>query len=91
MDISASRGNNPELWQKILMYLDDRLQLGLLDRLRRVSSYELSEPLLSIIPGSSEDERYLKKDAVLQQLRVLAADALGVTELSIQIQCSGHR
>ena len=31
MDDSKVRGNNPELWGKLLSELDDKLQLGLLE------------------------------------------------------------
>lgn len=86
MDISAKRGNKPELWSTILTHLDDRLQLGLLDRLRRVNSYELEENRLIIEPGTFEDEMYLRKDAVYNQLRVLAGDALDTGTLAITIR-----
>lgn len=63
-----SRGNNPEFWNKLLQELDEKLQLGLLDKLRRASGYHLESGTLWIDPGSSVDEEYLKRPSVTQQL-----------------------
>lgn len=84
MNASATKGNRPESWQKLLDELDEKLQLGLLDRLRRVSSYHFEEKLLLIEPGNKEDEKYLSKDAVLQQLQVFASGTLNVEKVQIR-------
>jgi len=80
MNPSTKKGNNPELWDKLLSHLDDKLQFGLLDHLRRVTSYHFEEEILYIEPGSDEDTEYLTKDPVLQQLQLMAQDALKVVE-----------
>lgn len=73
MEPSATKGNSPEKWGKLLEELDDKLQLGLLDRLRRVASYHFEGSTLYIEPGSSEDLVYLEKDSVKQQLTIFAS------------------
>jgi len=80
MNPSTKKGNNPELWDKLLEHLDQKLQFGLLDHLRRVASYHFEEEILYIEPGSNEDTEYLSKDTVLQQLQLLTQDALKVVE-----------
>lgn len=82
--MNSSKGNNPELWEKLLNDLDEKLQLGLLDHLRRASSYHFEEDVLYIEPGSPESEKYLTKHAVLQQLQLLAQDAVGVEKIKIK-------
>lgn len=73
MEQSASKGNSPEKWNKLLEELDDKLQLGLLDRLRRVTSYHFEGRELFIETSSAEDQQYLEKDSVRQQLSVFAS------------------
>jgi hypothetical protein len=76
MEPSASKGNAPEKWDKLLNELDDKLQLGLLDRLRRVEGYSYEGGTLLIQPGSAEDGEYLAREAVSQQLSVFAGLAI---------------
>lgn len=83
MTDSRSRGNRPELWNKLLAQLDDKLQLGLLDRLRRVSAYHFETEILFIDPSSPSDAEYLKKGHTLQQLELFARDAANVEEVRI--------
>jgi hypothetical protein len=83
MSESKARGNCPELWEKLLTELDEKLQLGLLDRLRRVSSYHFETEILFIDPASIDDATYLNKGATLQQLTVFAEDAAQVREVRI--------
>jgi hypothetical protein len=84
MDTSAIKGNDPERWGELLRYLDERLQLGLLDRLRRVTSYSLEGEMLEITCANPGDEEYLSKAVVMQQLRLLSSDAIGVTVIRIK-------
>lgn len=77
-------GNNPEQWTRLLELLDEKLQLGLLDKLRRVNAYHFEATTLIIEPGTSDDESYLNKPATNQQLLVFAEDATGVTEVKIK-------
>ncbi|MEZ4753191.1 MAG: hypothetical protein R3A13_02645 [Bdellovibrionota bacterium] len=82
--MSSSKGNNPELWEKLLNTLDERLQLGLLDHLRRVSSYHFEDKLLIIEPLNSNDHEYLTRKAVQQQLETFAKDITKVERLEIK-------
>lgn len=80
----TGKGNNPELWNKLLTDLDEKLQLGLLDKLRRCKAYQFESETLIIEAGSEADEMYLKKSAVWQQLEVLAHDATGISEVKLK-------
>ena len=42
MTPSGIKGNNPELWDKLLAFLDDKLQLGLLDNLKKIEGLDAS-------------------------------------------------
>ena len=77
MHPSSKRGNNPEAWNKLLELLDDKLQLGLLDHLKRVASYHIEDKALTIQPDSNKDYDYLNKSAVSQQLSIFASEACG--------------
>lgn len=81
MNPSATKGNDPERWDKLLTTLDDKLQLGLLDHLERVSSYHFEQSTLFIQPGSEADLKYLTKPAFFQQLLLFAQDATGVEKV----------
>ena len=82
--MTTSKGNNPERWGALLAVLDEKLQLGLLEYLKRVRSYHFEEEILYIQPGSPEDERYLRKGAVSQQLELLAQDAIGIEKVKLE-------
>ena len=84
MNASATKGNNQELWEKFLTSLDEKLQLGLLEHMRRVSAYHFEEGVLYINPGSEDDHKYLSKDAVFQQLQILAIDSLKVDKVKLR-------
>ena len=84
MSISSQKGNNPELWNKLLEVLDEKLQLGLLGKLKNITAYHLEDGILTIEPGDQKDEDYLKKDAVFQQLQILAQDAIKVEKIKIK-------
>lgn len=77
------KGNDPARWTKLLDGLDERLQLGLLDKLRKAVSHHFEKDTLLIQPASVEDEEYLKKNQVLQQLEVLAQDIVNVEKVKI--------
>jgi len=83
MTDSKSRGNNPELWQKLLADVDEKLQLGLLDRLRRVAAYHFEADILFIEPANPEDAAYLNKGSTFQQLQLLAQDATNIREIRV--------
>ncbi|RMG42092.1 MAG: hypothetical protein D6719_07265 [Candidatus Dadabacteria bacterium] len=78
------KGNNPEKWNSLLAFLDERLQFGLLEHLRRVESYHFEDDTLFIKAGSKNDERYLRKEPVLQQLTVIACETTGVKSVAIE-------
>lgn len=84
MGTLPTQGNNPELWNKLLDILDERLQLGLLDKMRRVATYHFEEQLLIIEAGTDEDEQYLNKSTTLHQLQIFAEDATRVKEVRIK-------
>jgi len=80
----VAKGNEPERWEKLLAVLDEKLQLGLLDYLRRVAAYHFEEDILYIEPGSKSDEEYFKREAAFQQLNLLAQDAVKVDKVKIR-------
>jgi len=84
MNVTAKKGNNPEKWNKILDILDEKLQLGLLDVLRRVNSYHFEENILYIEPSSEEDGDYLSEPYVLEQLLLLTGDAVKVEKVELR-------
>ena len=84
MSQASAKGNNPELWDRLLAELDDKLQLGLLDRMKRVKAYHFESGTLFIELGNSEDEGYFKKGGALQHLELIAQDATGVRELRLR-------
>jgi hypothetical protein len=84
MSSSESKGNNPERWRKLLDVLDEKLQLGLLDKLRKVAAYHFEEDILYIEPASPEEEEYLRKDTVFHHLELLAQDAIAVDRVKIK-------
>ena len=83
MNPSAKRGNNPERWERLLSDLDEKLQLGLLEHLKRVNSYHFEEDILYIEPADAKDQEYLTKDAVLTQLKLLA-DCINVDNVKVK-------
>ena len=84
MSDGVAKGNNPVLWEKFLADLDEKLQLGLLDRMRRIQAYHFESETLFLEPGSVEDEAYLQKGAQFTQLCLLAQDSTGVTEVKFR-------
>ena len=84
MTSSKDRGNNPELWQRLLDTLDDKLQLGLLDHLKRVASYHFEEDILYIEPGNPEDAQYLNRPGVFQQLQIYAKHSIKAERVKIK-------
>lgn len=83
-DASSAKGNNPELWQKLLTELDEKLQFGLLEKLQRISSYHFEGDVLFLEPGSPEDEQYLSKSSSFQQLQVFAQGATKVDKVKLK-------
>ncbi|MCB0330111.1 MAG: hypothetical protein KDD70_10615, partial [Bdellovibrionales bacterium] len=79
----SSKGNRPELWEKFLDVLDDKLQLGLLDHMKRVISYHFESDILYIQPSSDSDYQYLKEGAHFQQMEILAKAALEVDRVKL--------
>lgn len=84
MSDGVAKGNNPKLWEKFLADLDEKLQLGLLDRLRRVQAYHFESEILFIEAGSADDETYLQKGSHFTQLCLLAQDSTGVTDVKFR-------
>ncbi len=86
MTDGASKGNNPALWNKLLEELDEKLQLGLLDKLRRVQAYHFESDTLLLEAATEDDEAYLRKPATLTQLVVFAQGATGVKDVKIKLR-----
>jgi fructose-1,6-bisphosphatase len=82
--MSATKGNDPERWQKLLDVLDDKLQLALLERLRKVVTYHFEEDILYIEPASKEEAEQLTKDTVFHQLELFAQDSIKVDKVKIR-------
>jgi hypothetical protein len=80
---SATKGNSPERWEKLLEFVDEKLQLGLLDHLEKIASYHFEDGTLYLQPASDESYEYLTKDTCFQQLVVLATDAVKVEKVVI--------
>lgn len=83
MNLIGPKGNNPQAWDKLLAVLDDKLQLGLLEHLRRVHTYHIEDQVLAIQAGNLNDQEYLLRDPVFHQLELLAQDAIKVEKLKI--------
>ena len=83
---AASKGNNPELWTKLLGDVEDKLQLGLLDHLRRVAAYHFEQDLLIIQPGTEADKNYFEKTTTLQTLKLFAEKAAGISKIRIEAE-----
>ena len=84
MSDGAAKGNNPTLWEKFLADVDEKLQLGLLDRLRRVKAYHFESDTLFLEAGNSDDDAYLRKGATFTQLELLAQDSTKVRFVRIR-------
>lgn len=85
MNASSSKGNRPELWETFLNVLDDKLQLGLLDHMRRVTSYHFEEDILYIQPRDNSDFDYLKEGPHFQQLEILAKATLQIDRVKLTV------
>lgn len=83
MHLSSKKGNNPEVWQKLLELLDERLQLGLMNYLERVASYHLEGGTLTLQAGNKLDLEYLSKDVIQQQLKILAQEICTIENIKV--------
>jgi hypothetical protein len=80
----SSQGNDPARWEKILNELDEKLQFGTLERLRRVSSYHFEGDALIIALERADDFEYLSKASTKTQLQIFAQDASRVTSIEVK-------
>ncbi len=76
--------NNNQRWQKFLDILDEKLQLGLLNHLRKVQNFSFDNDTLILEIENQIDLNYFKNEAFLQQLKVLAKDAISVKDVIIK-------
>ena len=88
MCADTSKGNNPVLWQKLLDEIEDKLQLGLLDHLRRVTAYHFEDDLLIIAPSNDSDKEYFERPAILQTLKLFAEKTANVSRVRIDDRSS---
>lgn len=86
MNPSSKKGNNPELWDKFLQDLDERLQFGLLEPLRKIHSYHFEGDALFVEVSLLQDFNYLNKQHVLQQFRLLASQSTGVNSVEVKLK-----
>lgn len=84
MTEETAKGNNPQLWDKLLAELDEKLQLGLLDKVKRVKAYHFESDILFLEAGTDEDDAYLRKGGTLQHLELIAQDATGIREIRLR-------
>jgi hypothetical protein len=84
MSDGAAKGNNPTLWEKFLADLDEKLQLGLLDRLRRITAYHFESDILFLEAANPDDDAYLRKGVNFTQLELLAQDSTKVREVRLR-------
>jgi hypothetical protein len=82
--MNTAKGNNPDLWERLLQALDEKLQLGLLDHLRRVKAYHFESQTLLLDPGTQEIEDYLKREGILQTLKIFAQDSIRIEEVQVK-------
>ena len=85
MHPSSTKGNDAQRWEKLLAVLDEKLQLGLLDYVSRVTSYHFEADVLFIEPSKESDLAYLKRDTVLRQLELFAQDACNIEKVKIKV------
>lgn len=81
---SAAQGNAPERWQALLSLLDEKLQFGLLEHLRKVKVYHFEGDVLYLETASEEAAKTLSSHHVFQQLEIMAQDSTGVTAVKIK-------
>lgn len=81
---AAQKGSDPEKWSKLLELLDDKLQLGMLDHLERITAYHFEDDTLVIEPATEKDADYLSDSAQIQQLEVFAQTATGVKNVKLR-------
>lgn len=84
MTDSAGSDSDAKMWNKLISCLDDKLQFGLLERVRRVVEYKFEGDTLIVAPGSSEDAAYLRKDSVHQQLTLFAEQSTKVKRVIVR-------
>ncbi len=82
--MNESKGNNPELFSQLLSLVDEKLQLGLLDALKKIHSYHFEDETLFLKVEAAELLEYLKRDAVFQQLSIFAKDACQVERVKVE-------
>ena len=87
---AESKGNNPVLWQKLLDEVEDKLQLGLLDHLRRVAAYHFEDDLLIIAAGTEQDREYFEKSTTIQTLKLFAEKVAGVACVRVEPNTAGQ-
>jgi len=84
MSTPTVTGNNPDKWNLLLASLDEKLQFGLLDHLRKVLSYHFEERTLYLEPSNAEEAEYLNRPLTRQQIQLFAQDIIGVEQVVIQ-------
>jgi hypothetical protein len=78
------KGNDPDRWQQLVNALDEKLQLNLLTKLEKCVAYHFEDDILFLEVATLEEEEHFKKDAVFQQLQLIAQDVLKVDKIKIK-------
>lgn len=84
MNEPLPKGNNPERWRRLLDSLDEKLQFGLLDQLKKVASYHFEEQSLYLGASTLAQAEYLKQAPVLQQIQLLAQDVVQIERVIVE-------
>lgn len=79
-----AHGNDQKRWQKLLELLDEKLQLGLLDQLRRVHCYYFEQDTLYLEPSDTTNAESLTREPLLQQLQLFARATMGVKDVVVK-------
>ena len=70
--------------EALLDALDEKLQLGLLDHLKRSNSYSIEDDTLFVTPANETDEQYLRKHETIHHLLLIAEDSIGIKAVIIR-------
>ena len=85
VDDAQIQGNDRARWKKLLDGIDEKLQFGLLDHLRRARLFHFEENTLFIESAAQEDLEYLARPHVHQQLELFAQDLMGVDKVIVRM------
>ena len=62
-------------WEQLIDYLGEKLQLGLLEKLRRVNCYQFEGEVLTIEPNNTKDKEFFKQSIIKTQIEMYLQDS----------------